>query len=125
MPHVVAPVRKRGPGSLQSVSVARSNDRAFVRDTMSRLQDAGIKTWLFGGWAEELLGLRSPRDHHDLDLLYPATDFEHVDAFIARDGRLAEITAKRFAHKRASLSEDIMVELLLVQRLRQEHVTLF
>jgi hypothetical protein len=29
------------------------------------------------------------------DLLYPAADFAEVDAFIARDGQLAEITAKR------------------------------
>jgi len=30
------------------------NDLAFVRETMRLLEDAGIRAWLFGGWAEEL-----------------------------------------------------------------------
>jgi hypothetical protein len=30
--------------------MAQFNDLAFVRDIMSRLQRAGIKTGLFGGW---------------------------------------------------------------------------
>ena len=32
----------------------------------------GIDTWVFGGWGEELRGLIRPREHVDLDLLYPA-----------------------------------------------------
>ena len=41
---------------------------------------AGSSTWVFGGWGEELRGLCPPREHADLDLLYPARDWERVDA---------------------------------------------
>ncbi|WP_020579331.1 nucleotidyltransferase domain-containing protein [Actinopolymorpha alba] len=91
----------------------RANDLTFVRHIVAHLEEAGIVTWLFGGWAEELLGLSLPRVHHDIDLLYPAEDFELVDGFLAT---VAEITAKRFPHKRAFESEEIMVELFLVRR---------
>jgi len=39
------------------------------------LEDAGTEARLFGGRAEELLGLAPPHRHHDVDLLYPAADF--------------------------------------------------
>lgn len=95
--------------------MARCNDLAFVRDAMARLRDAGITTWLFGGWAEELRGMAPPRPHHDVDLLYPATGFARVDAFLAGGTAVTEIAAKRLPHKRAFLDEGIMVELILVQ----------
>lgn len=91
------------------------NDLAFVRQTMQLLEDAGIRTWLFGGWAEEVLGLIPPRRHHDLDLLYPAGDFAVVDALLAAGGEMAEIPAKRLPHKRAFLRLSIMTELILVR----------
>ena len=31
----------------------------------------GVETWVFGGWGEELRGLKPPAQHADLDLLYP------------------------------------------------------
>jgi hypothetical protein len=91
------------------------NDLAFVRQTMRLLEDAGIRTWLFGGWAEEVLGLSRPRAHHDLDLLYLAGDFAAVDALLAARGELAAIPAKRLPHKRAFLRLGIMTELILVR----------
>jgi hypothetical protein len=103
---------------VQSVAVVRSNDLTFVEDVVDRLQAAGIKTWLFGGWAEELLGLAPPRQHHDVDLLHPAADFGLVDSFMSADRRVTEIAAKRFWHKRAFLYDGIMVELILVQGAR-------
>jgi hypothetical protein len=54
-----------------------------------------VKTWLFGGWAEELLGLQSPHDHHEVGRLYPAADFAGVDVLIAWDGQLAGIAVRR------------------------------
>jgi len=96
--------------------VARRNDLAFVREIVARLQAAGVVTWPFGGWAEELLGLSPAREHADLDLLCPAGDFALADAFLAGDGRVSEIAAKRFAHKRAFLADGVMVEIILVQR---------
>jgi len=95
-------------------TVSRTNDLGFVRYVVDRLESAGVRTWLFGGWAEELLGLRLPGPHHDVDLLYPAGSFDAVDVVLA-DGDVEEITAKRFPHKRAFETEGIMVELLLLQ----------
>ena len=93
----------------------RTNDLAFVRHVVDRLESAGIRTWLFGGWAVELLGMSLPRPHNDVDLLYPGDSFDAVDAFLTA-GDVEEITAKRFPHKRAFESDGIMVELLLLQR---------
>jgi hypothetical protein len=90
------------------------NDLAFVRETVRLLEDVGIRVLIFGGWAEELLGLASPRQHHDLDLLYPANDFSLVDALFAAKSGLTEIRAKRLPHKRAFLRRGIMTELILV-----------
>jgi hypothetical protein len=96
-----------------------------VREMMARLDEGGVHTWLFGGWAEEVLGLIRPRAHHDVDLLHPAPDFTNADALIARNGDLAEIAQKRFAHKRAFMSDGIMIELLLVRPADGNLVTLF
>jgi hypothetical protein len=64
-------------------SMSRTNDLAFVRHIVGRLESAGVRTWVFGGWAAKLLGLSRPRPHHDVDLLYPAESFEAVDVFLA------------------------------------------
>lgn len=105
-------------GSCRHGSVActyvSENDLTFVRETMQLLEDGGVRTWLFGGWAEELLGLVPPRQHHDLDLVYPAGDFATVDALLPSSDELAEIKAKHLAHKRAFLRHGIMTELILV-----------
>ncbi|MET9312988.1 hypothetical protein ABZX12_14250 [Kribbella sp. NPDC003505] len=85
-----------------------------MRDAVGRLEGAGVRTWLFGGWASELLGLSRPRAHQDLDLLYPADNFETVDGYL-RSGDVREIVAKRFPHKRAFEVDGIRVELFLVQ----------
>jgi hypothetical protein len=52
-------------------------------------------------------------------------DFTNADALIACNGDLAEIRQKRFAHKRAFLSDGVMIELLLVQPADGKLVTLF
>src|SRR5262249_14449793 len=63
------------------------------------------------GWGEELRGLEPPREHRDLDLLYPARDWARVDAL-----DLDWIGAKRFPWKRAFTLDETMVELFLVER---------
>jgi hypothetical protein len=88
------------------------NDLRFVERTRSLLADEGIEAWVFGGWAEELLGLAAPRPHGDLDLLVAADDWRAVDRLLER---LDEIEAKRFEHKRASVLDGVMVELFLVR----------
>jgi hypothetical protein len=89
-------------------------DLAFVRRVVADLADHGCTTWIFGGWAEELRGVCPPRQHGDLDLLYPAASFAALDDLFER-GALTEIPGKRFPHKRAFVVEGEMVEVFLVQ----------
>nr|WP_238334744.1 hypothetical protein [Kribbella amoyensis] len=96
-----------------------TNDLDFVRHVVTRLELAGLRTWLFGGWAAEVLGLTTPRPHRDIDLLYPAETFDAVDTYFAT-GDVDEIAAKRFPHKRAFEIDGIMVELFLVES-REAH----
>lgn len=91
------------------------NDLAFACRVFDLLASEGVLTWIFGGWAEGLRGLRPPAEHSDVDLLYPASDFAAVDALLARRDDFKEIEMKRFAHKRAFVYEGTMVELFLVQ----------
>lgn len=91
------------------------NDLSFVLRVTDLLESARLRTWLFGGWAEELLGLVAPREHADIDLLYPGRDFDRVDRFLAR-AAVDEWTGKRRPDRRAFELEDVLVELILVQR---------
>ena len=86
------------------------NDLAFVRRAVVLLASKGVDTWVFGGWGEELRGLIKPREHADVDLLYPAEDWDIVDNLL-----LDWIEAKRFPWKRAFVLEGVTVELFLVQ----------
>lgn len=87
----------------------------FVLRIMHRLVQAQLVTWLSGGWAEELWRLSRPRPHQDVDLLYPASSFAHLDHWLAQTPDLTAIPAKRFAHKRAFLCEDILIEVVLLE----------
>jgi hypothetical protein len=85
-------------------------DLAAVLRVVDTLEAARLRVWLFGGWAEELRGLRSPCEHADVDLLYPGRDFSRVDRFIGDD----EIDLR--PHKRSFELDGVPVELLLVQK---------
>ena len=89
------------------------NDLRFVERVVSLLGEEGIAAWVFGGWAEELLGLIEPRAHRDVDLLVAGDDWRTADRLLTR---LEEIRAKRFEHKRAFVLGGVMVELFLVRR---------
>jgi len=87
------------------------NDLLFVERTQAMLREHGVETWVFGGWGEELRGLIRPREHADLDLLYPAESWVDVDEL-----PFEWLVSKRFDWKRAFLLESVQVELFLVQR---------
>jgi hypothetical protein len=87
------------------------NDLPYVLEVVDLLWSQGVRAWVFGGWGEELRGLCPPREHVDVDLLYPARDWRRVDAL-----DLDWIEAKRFPWKRAFHHEGVMVELFLVER---------
>jgi aminoglycoside-2''-adenylyltransferase len=86
------------------------NDLAFVERAQTTLRRHGVETWVFGGWGEELRGLIRPREHVDLDLLYPAESWDEVD-----DLPFEWLASKRFEWKRAFILEGVMVELFLVR----------
>jgi hypothetical protein len=87
------------------------NDLHFVLRVVDRLRAEGVRTWVCGGWGEELRGLQPPRPHGDVDLLYPARDWARVDML-----ELDWIPGKRSHAKRAFVLDGVMVELILVER---------
>ena len=102
------------------------NSLDFVCSVMERFAQTHIVTWLFGGWAEELWRLSPPRPHHDIDLVYPAQNFQQLDQWLwARRGDFFPIVAKRFSHKRAVLCQQTMIEILLLEPQAGAYVTNF
>lgn len=98
----------------------------LVISVLARLEQNGISCLLFGGWAEEALGLAAPRKHRDIDLLLPAPSFSALDALLGgRSTTFLEILLKRFAHKRAFIVDGAMVEIILVQETGHGAVTSF
>ncbi len=87
------------------------NDLDFVLRASDLLWSRGLRTWVFGGWGEELRGLTPPCEHADLDLLYPAPGWSRVDAL-----QLDWVAEKHLPWKRAFMLEGITVELFLVER---------
>ncbi len=85
------------------------NDLEFVLRAVDRLRSEGIRTWVCGSWGEELRGLAPPGPHADLDLLYPARDWQRVDA-------LDWVEDERVGWKRTFSLESTLVELYLVER---------
>lgn len=94
----------------------------LLRKAVSLVSGAGLEPVVFGGWAEELHGLRAPEPHHDIDLLVVDPDRELLDGLLRRTG---EIREKRFSHKRAFLLEGVLVELLLAEESDGAHVSCF
>jgi hypothetical protein len=85
------------------------SDLQSVMHIVDLLEDARLRVWLFGGWAEELRGLRAPCEHVDVDFLYPGRDFSRVDRFF-------DVTGDERPHKRSVEVEGVPVEFLLVQK---------
>jgi hypothetical protein len=102
------------------------NTLDFVCSVMQWFAEAQIMTWLFGGWAEELWHMSLPRPHRDIDLLYPAENFQQLDRWLfTTSGDLFPIEAKRFSHKRALLYQQIMIEIVLLEPQPGAYVTNF
>ena len=98
----------------------------LVNSVLMRLEQKGISCLLFGGWAEEALGLAAPCMHRDIDLLLSARSFSSLDTLLqSQSAVFKEIRLKRFAHKRAFLFGGSMVEIILVQESEQSAVTPF
>jgi hypothetical protein len=92
-----------------------TSDVDLVRRAVELLERARLRTWLAGGWAEELHGLSAPRPHAHIDLLYPGRNLDRVDRFLHR-APVAELPPKGDPNRRAFEFEGIPVRILLVQR---------
>jgi hypothetical protein len=90
------------------------------------LADNGAQCSLFGGWAEELLGLRPPGPHQDIDLVHQGEDFSAIERML-RDlpDLFREIAEKRFNHKRAFLYRGGLCEVFLIQNADRTPFTMF
>jgi hypothetical protein len=89
------------------------------------LERAGISCLVFGGWAEELLALRAPGPHRDIDLVHLNDSFAAIDRAFCTRQLPEEIRAKRFPHKRAFGWRGLCCELLLIQDWRVRPVSWF
>jgi hypothetical protein len=88
-----------------------SSTKTQLKEVVDQLVGAGFNVAVFGGWAEELLGLSAPRAHEDIDLLIVNPNLGDLDAFVSSK---AEVLAKRLSHKRAYITFGVLVELFLV-----------
>jgi hypothetical protein len=111
--------------SLSEVPPPSSSRLADLADVLALLERARVPCLVFGGWAEELLGLRAPGPHRDIDLVHVADSFAAVDVALASGQLPDEIGAKRFAHKRAFVRHGLCCEILLVGNWRKRPVTWF
>jgi len=89
------------------------NDLHLVKAVVGELADHGFDVAVFGGWAEELLGVAPPWQHRDIDLMLYLNDLQQLDRFVGLRG---EVEAKRYSHKRAFVQAGTLVELFLAVR---------
>lgn len=106
-------------------AVNRNPQLILLLGTLDFLRTYRISPYVFGGWAEELLGLTEPRFHKDIDLFYLSPTFDAVDTLFRSRREIHEVVGKRFAHKRAFLYRNTLVELFLVQKRRDGYWTSF
>lgn len=75
------------------------NTREKVASVTAKLRSSGIICNLFGGWAEEVLGLREPFTHGDIDMLYRGETFKELDSKLRAIPEFEEVPLKRFRHE--------------------------
>lgn len=101
-----------------------ANDLNLVKRVVAELTSYDLEVVVFGGWAEELLGIIDSRAHKDIDLLLIDSDFTGLESYLENTS-YKEIKEKRFEHKRAFLIEGVMIELFLVEHDTKGHFTKF
>ena len=105
--------------------LAPLNELAELAEVLTLLEAAGAPCLVFGGWAEELLELRAPGPHRDIDLVHLNHSLATIDMGIERRRLPEEIRAKRFPHKRAFAWRGLCCEILLIQKWRVRPVSWF
>lgn len=92
-----------------------ANTMKTVVIVSARLRHLGIACDLFGGWAEEILGIREPSAHSDIDMVHQSESFGDFDARLKEIADFEEVPMKRFRHKRAFRYRNTVCEVLLVK----------
>jgi hypothetical protein len=95
--------------------LAAVNRLTDLAEVLTLLEAAGAPCLVFGGWAEELLELRAPGPHRDIDLVHLSDSFVTIDMGFKRGGLPEEIRGKRVPHKRAFAWRGLCCEILLIQ----------
>jgi hypothetical protein len=96
------------------------NTRETLAAVLRDLRAQGLPCDIFGGWAEELLGLREPWEHQDIDLVYRG---DSLAAFDAIRSDFSPVPLKRFHHKRAFIVRNVLCEIILIQDAKRRPVT--
>ncbi|MGH7665871.1 MAG: hypothetical protein ACRENY_00135 [Candidatus Dormibacteria bacterium] len=99
-----------------------ANDLRLLRLLVSHLERAGFSVLVFGGWAEDLLGLTPRSGHRDVDLILLDPEETALDDFL---GLVGEIPEKHASHKRAFEVEGTLVELFIASNEGGAYVTWF
>ena len=99
-----------------------THDTTFVESAVETLAKEGLRVWVFGGWAEEMLGIADSRPHGDIDLLYLGPNFDEVDHVVRRKGWRS---VKHLSHKRAFELSGITIDVFLVQRDQRGYYSTF
>lgn len=92
-----------------------SNNLSLVTSLVDMLSREGLDIWVFGGWGEELRGMRPPGPHSDIDLLLHAPNFDALEDALARSCHSMPIPEKRFSHKRGFEWMGVRVEVFLAR----------
>jgi hypothetical protein len=100
------------------------NTREKVAIVVAKLRSSGISCDLSGGWAEEVLGLREPTAHGDIDMLYRNETFKELDSKLRDIPEFEEVPLKRFRHKKAFRFYGTLCEITLIQE-REGPFTIF
>lgn len=91
------------------------NEFTFLSAIIEKLLSYGLDVCIFGGWAEELRGIRKPSSHSDIDILIRANNFCKLENVLKKYRKITEISKKRFSHKRAYSWNGMRVEFFLVK----------
>lgn len=96
------------------------NTRETLVTVLRDLRAYALPCDVFGGWAEELLGLCQPRAHRDIDLVYRGNSLAGFDVI---KGDYSPVASKRFHHKRAFTIRNVLCEIILIQDAANRPVT--
>lgn len=96
----------------QSLAAGSGNTLETLAAALREFRTRGLRCDIFGGWSEELLAVREPWEHCDIDLIYRGENLLAFDAIVSG---FTPVRPKRFHHKRAFLFRDILCEVILVQ----------